>query len=256
MQSMVLQKEPILYIKQLSKQYGERVILRDITMNIYPCEVVSLIGASGSGKSTLLRCINQLETQTSGKIYFERKRVGRKGFDLAQYRTRVGMVFQHFNLFNNLNVLQNCVVGPINVMHRNKEEACSDALGYLKKVGMEAYADALPKQLSGGQKQRAAVAVSMVCRKDVLIFDEPTSGLDYDSMIQVAGLFQTLSKMGKVIFVVTHDYEFLAPACTRVIHLDNGKQQEDYPLSPDNLHRLHDFFLRSERRQNLEENGK
>ena len=112
MQSMVLQKEPILYIKQLSKQYGERVILRDITMNIYPC-VVSLIGASGSGKSTLLRCINQLETQTSGKIYFERKRVGRKGFDLAQYRTRVGMVFQHFNLFNNLNVLQNCVVGPI-----------------------------------------------------------------------------------------------------------------------------------------------
>lgn len=100
------------------------------------------------------------------------------------------------------------------------------------------------------------MAVSMVCRKDVLIFDEPTSGLDYDSMIQVAGLFQTLSKMGKVIFVVTHDYEFLAAACTRVIHLDNGKQQENYPLSPDNLHRLHDFFLRSERRQNLEENGK
>ena len=96
----------------------------------------------------------------------------------------------------------------------------------------------------------------MVCRKDVLIFDEPTSGLDYDSMIQVAGLFQTLSKMGKVIFVVTHDYEFLATACTRVIHLDNGKQQEDYPLSYDNLHRLRDFFLRSERRQNLEENGK
>ena len=101
-----------------------------------------------------------------------------------------------------------------------------------------------------------SVAVSMVCRKDVLIFDEPTSGLDYDSMIQVAGLFQTLSKMGKVIFVVTHDYEFLAAACTRVIHLDNGKQQEDYPLSPDNLHRLRDFFLRSERRQNFAENGK
>lgn len=100
------------------------------------------------------------------------------------------------------------------------------------------------------------MAVSMVCRKDVLIFDEPTSGLDYDSMIQVAGLFQTLSKMGKVIFVVTHDYEFLAAACTRVIHLDNGKQQEDYPLFHDNLHRLRDFFLRSERRQNLEENGK
>ena len=100
------------------------------------------------------------------------------------------------------------------------------------------------------------MAVSMVCRKDVLIFDEPTSGLDYDSMIQVAGLFQALSKMGKVIFVVTHDYEFLAAACTRVIHFDNGKQQEDYPLSPDNLHRLQDFFLRSERRQNLEANGK
>ena len=126
----------------------------------------------------------------------------------------------------------------------------------MERLGIYEYRTHHPNTLSGGQKQRAAVAVSMVCRKDVLIFDEPTSGLDYDSMIQVAGLFQTLSKMGKVIFVVTHDYEFLAAACTRVIHLDNGKQQEDYPLSPDNLHRLHDFFLRSERRQNLEENGK
>lgn len=165
MQSMVLQKEPILYIKQLSKQYGERVILRDITMNIYPCEVVSLIGASGSGKSTLLRCINQLETQTSGKIYFERKRVGRKGFDLAQYRTRVGMVFQHFNLFNNLNVLQNCVVGPINVMHRNKEEACSDALGYLKKVGMELtrmpFRNSFPGGRSSGLPLRAPFACTL-----------------------------------------------------------------------------------------------
>ncbi len=126
----------------------------------------------------------------------------------------------------------------------------------MERLGIYEYRTHHPNTLSGGQKQRAAVAVSMVCRKDVLIFDEPTSGLDYDSMIQVAGLFQTLSKMGKVIFVVTHDYEFLAAACTRVIHLDNGKQQEDYPLSPDNPHRLHDFFLRSERRQNLEENGK
>ena len=104
--------------------------------------------------------------------------MGRKGFDLAQYRTRVGMVFQHFNLFNNLNVLQNCVVGPINVMHRNKEEACSDALGYLKKVGMEAYADALPKQLSGGQKQRVAIARALCMHPSVMLFDEPTSALD------------------------------------------------------------------------------
>lgn len=126
----------------------------------------------------------------------------------------------------------------------------------MERLGIYEYRTHHPNTLSGGQKQRAAVAVSMVCRKDVLIFDEPTSGLDYDSMIQVAGLFQTLSKMGKVIFVVTHDYEFLAAACTRVIHLDNGKQQEDYPLSPDNLHRLRDFFLRSERRPNFEENGK
>ena len=126
----------------------------------------------------------------------------------------------------------------------------------MERLGIYEYRTHHPNTLSGGQKQRAAVAVSMVCRKDVLIFDEPTSGLDYDSMIQVAGLFQTLSKMGKVIFVVTHDYEFLAAACTRVIHLDNGKQQEDYSLFHDNLHRLRDFFLRSERRQNLEENGK
>ena len=220
MQSMVLQKEPILYIKQLSKQYGERVILRDITMNIYPCEVVSLIGASGSGKSTLLRCINQLETQTSGKIYFERKRVGRKGFDLAQYRTRVGMVFQHFNLFNNLNVLQNCVVGPINVMHRNKEEACSDALGYLKKVGMEAYADALPKQLSGGQKQRVAIARALCMHPSVMRFDEPTSALDPQMVGEV--LEKIRSQEGMTMLIVTHEMQFARDISSRVAFMHNG----------------------------------
>ena len=222
MQSMVLQKEPILYIKQLSKQYGERVILRDITMNIYPCEVVSLIGASGSGKSTLLRCINQLETQTSGKIYFERKRVGRKGFDLAQYRTRVGMVFQHFNLFNNLNVLQNCVVGPINVMHRNKEEACSDALGYLKKVGMEAYADALPKQLSGGQKQRVAIARALCMHPSVMLFDEPTSALDPQMVGEVLETIRSLAQEGMTMLIVTHEMQFARDISSRVAFMYNG----------------------------------
>lgn len=138
-----------------------------------------------------------------------------------------------------------CVFG---IKHPN-QEAVKQAT---ERLGIYEYRTHHPNTLSGGQKQRTAVAVSMVCRKDILIFDEPTSGLDYDSMIRVVGLFQTLSGMGKVIFVVTHDYEFLAAACTRVVRLDDGKQQEDYPLSPGNLHRLQDFFLRSERRQNFE----
>ena len=203
MQSMVLQKEPILYIKQLSKQYGERVILRDITMNIYPCEVVSLIGAAGSGKSTLLRCINQLETQPSGIIYF-------------------GMVFQHFNLFNNLNVLQNCVVGPINVMHRNKEEACSDALGYLKKVGMEAYADALPKQLSGGQKQRVAIARALCMHPSVMLFDEPTSALDPQMVGEVLETIRSLAQEGMTMLIVTHEMQFARDISSRVAFMHNG----------------------------------
>ena len=207
--------------------------------------MLCLVGSQGAGKSTFSRTLCGLHTNCTGQILWDGKELNAKSRLKRSYMVMQDVSYQLF-----ADTLEKeCVFG---IKHPDLDTAKQA----MERLGIYEYRTHHPNTLSGGQKQRAAVAVSMVCRKDVLIFDEPTSGLDYDSMIQVAGLFQTLSKMGKVIFVVTHDYEFLAAACTRVIHLDNGKQQEDYPLSPDNLHRLHDFFLRPERRQNLEENGK
>ena len=235
--------------------------LHGISLTIEDGEMVAIIGTSGAGKSTLLHILACIDGYDSGEYRIDDMTIGKiSERKMAAIRNeKIGMVMQDFALIEEFTALDNVMI-PLDFAARGKKKRKKDrkeiARKMLEMVQMQDFVDKPVSNLSGGQKQRAAVAVSMVCRKDVLIFDEPTSGLDYDSMIQVAGLFQTLSKMGKVIFVVTHDYEFLAAACTRVIHLDNGKQQEDYPLSPDNLHRLHDFFLRSERRQNLEENGK
>ena len=235
--------------------------LHGISLTIEDGEMVAIIGTSGAGKSTLLHILACIDGYDSGEYRIDDMTIGKiSERKMAAIRNeKIGMVMQDFALIEEFTALDNVMI-PLDFAARGKKKRKKDrkeiARKMLEMVQMQDFVDKPVSNLSGGQKQRAAVAVSMVCRKDVLIFDEPTSGLDYDSMIQVAGLFQTLSKMGKVIFVVTHDYEFLAAACTRVIHLDNGKQQEDYPLSPNNLHRLHDFFLRSERRQNLEENGK
>ena len=235
----------ILKTKNLCKSFNGQTAVNNISLNIERNSVYGLLGPNGAGKSTFSRSLCGLHTNCTGKILWDGKELNAKSRLKRSYMVMQDVSYQLF-----ADTLEKeCVFG---IKHPDLDAAKQA----MERLGIYEYRTHHPNTLSGGQKQRAAVAVSMVCRKDVLIFDEPTSGLDYDSMIQVAGLFQTLSKMGKVIFVVTHDYEFLAAACTRVIHLDNGKQQEDYPLSPDNLHRLHDFFLRSERRQNLEENGK
>lgn len=238
-------QKPILEVRNLSLFYKKKLVLDDLNLSAAPGEIIGIIGHNGAGKSTFSRTLCGLHTNCTGKILWDGKELNAKSRLKRSYMVMQDVSYQLF-----ADTLEKeCVFG---IKHPDLDAAKQA----MERLGIYEYRTHHPNTLSGGQKQRAAVAVSMVCRKDVLIFDEPTSGLDYDSMIQVAGLFQTLSKMGKVIFVVTHDYEFLAVACTRVIHLDNGKQQEDYPLSYDNLHRLRDFFLRSERRQNLEENGK
>ena len=238
-------QKPILEVRNLSLFYKKKSVLDDLNLSAAPGEIIGIIGHNGAGKSTFSRTLCGLHTNYTGQILWDGKELNAKSRLKRSYMVMQDVSYQLF-----ADTLEKeCVFG---IKHPDLDAAKQA----MERLGIYEYRTHHPNTLSGGQKQRAAVAVSMVCRKDVLIFDEPTSGLDYDSMIQVAGLFQTLSKMGKVIFVVTHDYEFLAAACTRVIHLDNGKQQEDYPLSPDNLHRLHDFFLRSERRQNFAENGK
>ena len=238
-------QKPILEVRNLSLFYKKKSVLDDLNLSAAPGEIIGIIGHNGAGKSTFSRTLCGLHTNYTGQILWDGKELNAKSRLKRSYMVMQDVSYQLF-----ADTLEKeCVFG---IKHPDLDAAKQA----MERLGIYEYRTHHPNTLSGGQKQRAAVAVSMVCRKDVLIFDEPTSGLDYDSMIQVAGLFQTLSKMGKVIFVVTHDYEFLAAACTRVIHLDNGKQQEDYLLSPDNLHRLRDFFLRSERRQNLAENGK
>ena len=224
-------------VLNVSLRYGSRKLFEDVNIKFTPGNCYGVIGANGAGKSTFSRTLCGLHTNCTGKILWDGKELNAKSRLKRSYMVMQDVSYQLF-----ADTLEKeCVFG---IKHPDLDAAKQA----MERLGIYEYRTHHPNTLSGGQKQRAAVAVSMVCRKDVLIFDEPTSGLDYDSMIQVAGLFQTLSKMGKVIFVVTHDYEFLAAACTRVIHLDNGKQQEDYLLSPDNLHRLRDFFLRSERR--------
>lgn len=237
--------KPVLEVKNLALFYKKKLIVDNLNLHAAPGEIIGVIGHNGAGKSTFSRTMCGLHTNYTGRILWEGKELDAKSRLKRSYMVMQDVSYQLF-----ADTLEKeCVFG---IKHPDLDAAKQA----MERLGIYDYRTHHPNTLSGGQKQRAAVAVSMVCRKDILIFDEPTSGLDYDSMIQVVGLFQTLSKMGKVIFVVTHDYEFLAAACSRVIHLDNGKQQEDYPLSPDNLHLLQDFFLRSERRQSIEANGK
>ena len=240
-------EDVILEVSHLEKSFGSHDVLRDISFQVAKGDVVSVIGASGSGKSTMLRCVNLLETPTGGSILYHGEDITDPKINVPAYRSKVGMVFQSFNLFNNMTVLENCMVGQIKVAGRKKEEAEEKAMAYLKKVDMDAYINAKPRQLSGGQKQRVAVAVSMICKKELLVFDEPTSGLDYDSMVQVAGLFGALRAAGKLVFVVTHDYEFACRICTRVLHLDQGKLLDDLAVEPGNLEKIKEIFSVTEK---------
>jgi len=212
----------ILEIRHLSKSFGTHEVLRDIDFTVNKGDVTSIIGASGSGKSTLLRCINLLENPTSGEILYHGENVVRRGFNAAAYRSRVGMVFQSFNLFNNMTVLENCIVGQVKVLKKSREEARQHAMYYLEKVGMAPYINAKPRQISGGQKQRVAIARALAMDPEVLLFDEPTSALDPEMVGEVLTVMQSLAQEGMTMLVVTHEMAFARDVSTRVVYMNQG----------------------------------
>ena len=214
--------EHILQISHLSKAFGANVVLKDIGFAVDKGDVISIIGASGSGKSTLLRCINLLETPNSGEILFNGSNVLARGTNAARYRTHVGMVFQSFNLFSNMTVLENCMVGQVRVLRRNRADAKARAMQYLEKVGMAPYVNAKPRQISGGQKQRVAIARAMAMDPDVLLFDEPTSALDPEMVGEVLTVMQNLAESGMTMLVVTHEMAFARDVSTRVMYMGDG----------------------------------
>ena len=214
--------EAILKINHLSKAFGKNVVLRDIDFTVNKGDVISIIGASGSGKSTLLRCINLLETPTSGQIVYNEKDVATGKVNAPEYRSHVGMVFQSFNLFNNMTVLENCMVGQIKVLKKDKEAAREAAMFYLQKVGMAPYINAKPRQLSGGQKQRVAIARALAMNPEILLFDEPTSALDPEMVGEVLNVMQTLAQEGMTMLVVTHEMAFARDVSNRVVYMKEG----------------------------------
>ena len=219
--------DKILEIKNLAKNFGDNVVLKDISLAVEKGEIISVIGSSGSGKSTMLRCVNLLETPTGGEIIFEGNNILDKSVNINEYRTKVGMVFQSFNLFDNLNVLQNCVVGQVTVLKRDKKQAEENAMKYLALVGMDAYVNARPRHLSGGQKQRVAIARALAMDPQVLLFDEPTSALDPEMVGEVLDVMTTLAKSGITMIVVTHEMGFARDVSTRVVFMDNGVIAEE-----------------------------
>ena len=219
--------QEVVTIKHLNKVFGTHEVLKDISFSVQAGEVVTIIGSSGSGKSTLLRCVNLLEKPTSGEILYNGKNILDEDTNIYEYRTHLGMVFQQFNLFNNLNVLENCTVGPIKVLKKSKEEAEEIAKGFLEKVGMSAYLNARPRQLSGGQKQRVAIARSLSMQPDVLLFDEPTSALDPEMVNEVLETMNSLAHTGLTMIIVTHEMEFARDVSDRVIFMDKGVIAEE-----------------------------
>ena len=214
--------EKILQVNHLSKSFGANVVLRDIDFTVSQGDVTTIIGASGSGKSTLLRCINLLETPTSGEILFHDRSVTGKGVKASAYRTKVGMVFQSFNLFDNMTVLENCMVGQTKVLRKNKEEARENAMKYLEKVGMAPYINARPRQLSGGQKQRVAIARALAMEPELLLFDEPTSALDPEMVGEVLSVMRDLAREGMTMIVVTHEMAFARDVSNHVVFMSEG----------------------------------
>ena len=219
--------EPIIEIRGLKKHFGQLEVLGDIQFSVAAGEVICLIGASGSGKSTLLRCVNLLETPDAGEILVHGQDILRGRMDVNQYRARVGMVFQSFNLFGNMDVLKNCVVGQTHVLRRDKEEARQKALYFLEKVGMKDFLSAAPDQLSGGQKQRVAIARALCMDPEVLLFDEPTSALDPEMVGGVLEVMKGLARDGLTMIVVTHEMAFAREVSTRVVFMDKGVIAEE-----------------------------
>lgn len=214
--------EKIIEILHLRKQFGDHSVLKDIHLSVEKGQTVSIIGSSGSGKSTLLRCVNLLETPTSGEILFHGENIQTGKIKLSEYRSRVGMVFQSFNLFNNMTALENCVVGQMSVLGKKRDEAEATARKYLEKVGMLPFINAKPKQLSGGQKQRVAIARALAMEPEVLLFDEPTSALDPEMVGEVIDVMKTLSDEGMTMLVVTHEMAFARDVSDHVVYMSDG----------------------------------
>ena len=214
--------EMILQVNHLSKSFGKHEVLKDINFTVKAGDVTSIIGASGSGKSTLLRCTNLLEIPTSGEILFHGENILTQKGGAPAYRTRVGMVFQSFNLFNNMTVLENCMVGQTKVLKKHEKEAKDLAMQYLNKVGMAPYINARPRQLSGGQKQRVAIARALAMNPEVLLFDEPTSALDPEMVGEVLTVMRSLAKEGLTMLVVTHEMAFARDVSNHVVFMRDG----------------------------------
>ena len=214
--------ENIIEIQHLEKNFGSHKVLSDIDFSVKKGDVTTIIGVSGSGKSTLLRCINVLETPSGGKILFHGQDIDEKGFYVTDYRAKVGMVFQSFNLFSNMTVLQNCMVGQVKVLGKKKAEAEEKAKYFLEKVGMLPYINAKPKQLSGGQKQRVAIARALAMEPEVLLFDEPTSALDPQMVGEVLAVMRQLAAEGLTMIVVTHEMAFARDVSNHVVFMKDG----------------------------------
>ena len=214
--------EKILEVKHLGKTFGKNEVLKDIDFSVCPGDVTCIIGPSGSGKSTLLRCLNMLEPPTSGEINYHGTDITDIKVNVPEYRSRVGMVFQNFNLFNNMTALKNCTVGQEKVLKKSKEEAHEKAMFYLEKVGMAPYINAKPKQLSGGQKQRVAIARALAMEPEILLFDEPTSALDPQMVGEVLEVMRNLAHDGLTMIIVTHEMAFARDVSKHVIFMANG----------------------------------
>ena len=219
--------EKVIELVHLQKQFGENTVLRDINLSVSKGEVLSIIGASGSGKSTMLRCINLLETPSSGQILYHGKDISSHDMNLSQYRAKVGMVFQSFNLFNNMTALNNCITGQVSVLKRSREEAEATAMKYLERVGMAPYINARPSQLSGGQKQRVAIARALALEPEALLFDEPTSALDPQMVGEVLDVMRSLADDGLTMIVVTHEMAFARDVSTNVVFMSGGVIYEE-----------------------------
>ena len=222
-------RDPVISVRNLEKKFGEHEVLKDISFDLFEGDVVCIIGSSGSGKSTLLRCINHLETPTSGQILYHGYPLTKDAQTINHFRSQVGMVFQQFNLFNNMTVFDNCMAGVHKVKKRSKEYSTEICMKYLEKVGMAPYVKAKPHQLSGGMKQRVAIARALAMEPEVLLFDEPTSALDPEMVGEVLEVMRSLAKEGMTMIVVTHEMGFAKNVSNRVIFMDHGTIVEDRP---------------------------
>ncbi|NLW17169.1 MAG: amino acid ABC transporter ATP-binding protein [Firmicutes bacterium] len=244
--------EKVIEIKHLSKSFGSHQVLKDINFTVNAGEVVCIIGASGSGKSTLLRCINLLEKPSGGQIIYRGQNILEQSGDIYALRAKLGMVFQQFNLFNNYDVLGNCLVGQMKVLRRSRAEAEQVALRYLRLVGMEQFIHARPRQLSGGQKQRVAIARALSMEPDVMLFDEPTSALAPEMVGEVLKVMETLAASGMTMLVVTHEMDFAREVADRVVFMDQGVIAEEGPpeqiFDSPQQERTRQFLQRTQRR--------